>query len=322
MGIIRQHPDTYYNTGIEIGTEETWGYYRYIPLSEIIDSFAATYVGKGKLCDGVLLSDVTFHAIRGLQELSYDTLRCTKDLEFSVPSTLVAVMPLDYVNYVKVSWSDSNGVERIVYPTSKTSNPFNVNEPISNDGTFETTGSGGGNDNHPLGLTRTSPVDGVAQSDTWVNFKAQDTTDLGSADSDDIDDEYGRLLGTRYGIDPQHSQVNGSFFIDETLGKFHFSSNLSGKTLIIRYISDGIASTSTSGIDLTESLIPKLAEEAIYKHILYGVLLARKDSPAGVLQMIKKERFAETRKAKLRLSNIKLEELTQILRGQSKIIKH
>jgi hypothetical protein len=36
----------------------------------------------------------------------------------------------------------------------------------------------------------------------------------------------------------------------------------------------------------------------------------------------KKERFAAIRTAKLRLSNIKLEEITQILRGKSKQIKH
>ena len=139
-----------------------------------------------------------------------------------------------------------------------------------------------------------------------------------------IDDEYGSLVGARYGIDPQHAQANGSFFIDESAGKFHFSSNISGKTVVLRYISDGIAATSNTSqaIDLTKSLVPKLAEEAIYKHMLYGVLSARKDSPAGTLAQIKKERFAETRKAKLRLSNIKLEELTQILRGGSKIIKH
>ena len=41
-----------------------------------------------------------------------------------------------------------------------------------------------------------------------------------------------------------------------------------------------------------------------------------------MLAQIKKERFAETRKAKIRLSNYKTEELTQILRGGSKIIKH
>ena len=92
---------------------------------------------------------------------------------------------------------------------------------------------------------------------------------------------------------------------------------------MLKYVSDGIATNAANtAIDLTASYVPKFAEEAIYKHILYGVLLARKDSPAGLLAQIKKERFAETRKAKLRLSNLKLEELTQVLRGGSKIIKH
>ena len=36
----------------------------------------------------------------------------------------------------------------------------------------------------------------------------------------------------------------------------------------------------------------------------------------------KKDKFAAIRQAKLRLSNIKLEELTQVLRGKSKWIKH
>jgi hypothetical protein len=35
----------------------------------------------------------------------------------------------------------------------------------------------------------------------------------------------------------------------------------------------------------------------------------------------KMEKFAETRKAKIRLSNIKMEEFTQILKGMSKQIK-
>jgi hypothetical protein len=73
---------------------------------------------------------------------------------------------------------------------------------------------------------------------------------------------------------------------------------------------------------MVNTFVPKLAEEAIYKHILYGVLSARKDTPPYLLAQVKKERFAETRKAKIRLSNIKLEELTQVLRGKSKWIKH
>ena len=71
-----------------------------------------------------------------------------------------------------------------------------------------------------------------------------------------------------------------------------------------------------------EPIIHKFAEEAMYKWIVYGCLIARLDVPEYVIARFKKEKFAETRKAKLRLSNIKLEEITQILRGKSKQIKH
>tara|TARA_R110000796_G_scaffold211421_1_gene327518 strand:+ start:771 stop:1706 length:936 start_codon:yes stop_codon:yes gene_type:complete len=311
MGIVRSAAQPYY------ASDGDHGNYRYIPLNEVIDSFNATYVGEGKICDGVNLNDITFHAIRGLQELSYDTFKSTKDWEVAIPSTLVLVMPLDYVNYVKLSWSDSNGIERIIYPTSKTSNPNNV----SGAGTAEVQDWGGWT-THATD-TSINLIDSEV-SDTLTNYRSNTSSDIGSVDADNMDDEYGNLVGARYGIDPQHAQVNGSFFIDESAGKLHFSSNISGKTVILRYISDGIAATSSTdqSIDLTKSMVPKLAEEAIYKHMLYGVLLAKKDTPGGLLGALKKERAAETRKAKLRLSNIKLEELTQVLRGSSKIIKH
>ena len=48
----------------------------------------------------------------------------------------------------------------------------------------------------------------------------------------------------------------------------------------------------------------------------------RANVPEYIVNRFRKERRAEVRKAKLRLSNIKLEELTQILRGKSKWIKH
>ena len=68
--------------------------------------------------------------------------------------------------------------------------------------------------------------------------------------------------------------------------------------------------------------VHKFAEEAMYKWIAYGCLISRIGIPEYVIARFKKEKFAETRKAKLRLSNIKLEEITQIFRGKSKQIKH
>ena len=115
MGIFIDAEQTYYGDGGNHGS------YQFISLTEIIDPFRAAYVGPGKICEKVLDPDITFFAIRGMQELSYDTLKSTKDWEIEVPATLVMVMPVDYINYVKLTWSDASGIEHVIYPTSKTS---------------------------------------------------------------------------------------------------------------------------------------------------------------------------------------------------------
>ena len=68
--------------------------------------------------------------------------------------------------------------------------------------------------------------------------------------------------------------------------------------------------------------VHKFAEEAVYKYIAHAVLATRANTPEYLVARFKKERFAEIRKAKLRLSNLKSEELAQIMRGKSKQIKH
>ena len=152
----------------------------------------------------------------------------------------------------------------------------------------------------------------TSNSDTWDSYKSGTP----SENQDDYqDDTYWPMDGSRYGLDPQHAQTNGSFYIDCVSGKIHFSSNISGKTVILDYISDSLGTDE-------EMQVHKFAEEAIYKWIAYSVLSTRANVQEYIVQRFKKERFAETRKAKLRLSNIKLEEITQILRGKSKQIKH
>ena len=71
----------------------------------------------------------------------------------------------------------------------------------------------------------------------------------------------------------------------------------------------------------SEMVVHKFCEEACYKWIMHGVLSTRSNIPEYIIQRYKKERFAETRKAKIRLSNIKIEEFTQVLKGMSKQIK-
>ena len=122
-------------------------------------------------------------------------------------------------------------------------------------------------------------------------------------------------LGRRYGLDPEVSQTNGWFTMNEREGKISFSSNLAGQLIILEYISDGLS------VDY-DMRIPKMAEEAIYMHIAYSMLASRMNIPEYIVARYKKDRRAALRNAKIRLSNIKLEEFTQIMRGKSKWIKH
>ena len=442
-------PQTYYNT-----QPTNLGEYQYIKLTEIVDNFMAAYTGQGKILQNVLRGDVNFHAHRALQELHYDTLKSCKSQEIEVCPSLKMPLPHDYVNYVKVTSVDSNGIEHVIYPTRHTSHPFAIQQDecayeFNEDGTlkhqtscdagteitctptelnlllawvrstFKTdntpsfplypnisessifTGSyrfdtiqdlsiviaglvdahceclsnnneegspncgtcldddkepGGGTeyDSVPEELIDDGPINyqprnefGVCWSNVdnaWIanasfptvtyttgeqctltsnafssfSTSAGVTTGISPTHTNDpaVDaDNYFRNPGQRYGIVPEHAQINGSFYIDCLRGNIHFGSNFSGKTVILHYISDGHGTPD-------EEIVHKFAEEAMYKWIAYGCAQARVDVDPNTIARLKRERFAETRKAKIRLSNLKIEEVAQVMRNKSKWIKH
>lgn len=158
-------------------------------------------------------------------------------------------------------------------------------------------------------------------SNAWTNYSSSSSgsTSINSSSSNSnpaVDvDNYFQNMGQRYGLQPEHAQTNGSFFIDCMRGQIHFSSNLAGQTIILHYISDHHGTED-------EEIVHKFAEEAMYKWIAYGCLSARVGIPENIVQRFKKEKSAETRKAKIRLSNIKIEEISQVMRNKSKWIKH
>jgi len=78
-----------------IGTtvQENYGSYGYTSLNDVINGFIATYVGEHKLIPDVKRTDVIFHAKRGLQEFSYDTLKSIKSQELTIPASLSVIIP-------------------------------------------------------------------------------------------------------------------------------------------------------------------------------------------------------------------------------------
>ena len=287
--------------------EENYGSYSYISLNDIINNFMVAYVGTGKLIGAVKRTDVIFHAKRGMQEFSYDTLKSIKSQELNIPHSLSVAIPQDYVNYVKMSWIDDYGVKHPIYPVNAlTTNPYenpiqdqrglpiqdNFDANIEGDSLTEERWNA--NNIFPVVNDNTNLENGWYNGDNWV----QD-----------------RFFGRLYGIDPQYANMNGYFSINDREGKISFSSNLVGKLIVLEYISDGLA------YDL-DSRVPKMAEDALYAYILHSVMAHRSTSTEYVVRRLQQDKSAKLRNAKIRLSNIKLEEITQVFRGKSKWIKH
>ena len=58
------------------------------------------------------------------------------------------------------------------------------------------------------------------------------------------------------------------------------------------------------------------------RYIAYAILSTRANVQEYMVARFKREMATAKRNAKLRLSNIKIEEIAQIMRGKSKQIKH
>jgi hypothetical protein len=300
MGLITQTDEQYYlgPDGQWNSFDENYGDYQFTAIGDIINNFMISYVGLEKNISKVKRTEVAFHAQRGLQEFSFDILPSMKSAEIEIGPTLNYILPIDYVNYVKLVWVDSKGIERIIYPTSKTSNPV----PILQDDEFEY-----------LFDEQSGEILTAEESETRRRFQKQRTN---TSDLEELEDNLNQGgFGRRYGLSPEQAQTNGVFYIDQLAGIIYFDSSFVGKIVTLKYISDGLATDE-------EMVVHKFAEEALYKYIAFAILSTRANTPEYLVARYKRELAAARRNAKLRLSNIKIEEITQVMRNKSKIIKH
>jgi len=284
--------------------QDNWGSYAYTKLNDVINNFIVAYVGAGKLIPSVKRTDVIFHAKRAMQEFSYDTLKSINSQELNIPNSLSVAIPQDYVNYVNIHWVDKQGVKHIIMPTQLTSNPYS--NPIQDQSGIPMQDNFGDN------------IEGTSiTEERWANNDLKERNEIrnNSLGFGSFYGEDGYGAGQLYGLDPQYANVNGYFTINEREGKFSFSSDLVGKLIILEYVSDGLSTN-------LNTRVPKMAEEAMYAYISHAIIASRINQPEYVVNRLKREKSAKLRNTKIRLSNIKLNEIVQVLRGQSKWIKH
>tara|TARA_Y100000748_G_scaffold301444_1_gene301661 strand:+ start:2615 stop:3538 length:924 start_codon:yes stop_codon:yes gene_type:complete len=282
------------------------GYYRRTNLNDIINNFKIAYIGNGKLLSAVPRYEVAFWAQRAVQEFSYDVFHSEKSLEIQLSSTLQMSLPSDYVNYIKLCYTDNYGVQRTILP----SNVTHANKGVAQDEEYKYLYDQDGN------IIYAEESETIQRFQTANNLvSTQETLDYYNGYYYDADFSY---FGSRYGSTPEFQNTNGSFVLDLNAGQIYFSSEFTQDTYVtLTYISDGLGENG----DLDNVLVPKLAEDAVYASILYNLAKLRV-SAAPAAALYKKEAYAKMQNAKIRIANMKIAEMTNIFRNKAKWIKH
>ena len=282
------------------------GYYRRTNLNDIINNFIIAYVGDGKVLTKIPRYEVAFWSQRAVQEFSYDVFHSEKSIEIQLSTTLQMSLPSDYVNYIKICYTDNFGVQRTILPSGVT----HANKGVAQDNNYHYLYDQEGN---------------VIFAETSETIDRYQTANSALVEQEALDyyngyfeNNFFGYFGSRYGATPQFQNTNGTFVLDLNAGQIYFDSSFSKDAIItLTYVSDGLGENG----NFDNVLVPKLAEDAVYASMLYNLSKLR-PSAAGAVQLYKKEAYAKMQNAKIRISNMKIEEMTNIFRNKAKWIKH
>ena len=279
-----------------------WGNYQYTTLEEIVNNYMMS-ISSDDYTASFNRYQILFQARRGLRELYYDVLREVKGIALDLSPTLQVVLPPDYVNYVRISWVDSNGV---MYPMA-VDNRIPIAEEYLQGSNYE-----------------------LLFDDDGCTLKADSTVIKGSTPEENPNLE--KILSScsyRYsfcesGYQPNRdmSKVfsNGKYKIDKELGVIQFGSDAKGKTIVLEYISDGLYEGCGSEGE-SQQRVNKFAETTLYDYIYYELIKRLRNVPANEKARAKKEFYNARRIAKMRINTLRKDELLQIFKGSSKNIK-
>lgn len=288
---------TNYNYYLNSGTAPTdanHGSYQFISLRDIVNNYMLIYVGDDKTVDNVEKHLVRFHAKQTVKTLNYTAFREVKAVERVVGDNLKVPMPHDFVNYVRVS-------------LCKNGNLF----PMTENKTLLITPSYLQDNNLELMFD----VNGeVLTSEKRLNVLSASNLESNEGDGYDYCSSY--KVGARYGLETSQANRNPKFKIDRHRGVIDFDSTMSGESVVIEYISDGMENGDDSLI-----VVNKLFEKFMYSNMTYEILDSKHKTPIVRLENARKKRSAERRNAKMAMSDIDPAKLLMVMRGQDKWIK-
>jgi len=297
----------YYENNGNAPEDANWGSYQYVSLYDIVNNFMLMYAGNHSLVNNEERYRVLFHAKRAIQELNYDAFKELKILELDVCDTLRYVLPIDYVNWVRISLY-KDGVLRPLTENIQT----NWSDAYLQDHNCRILFDHDGNILKPSTSTiDMQRIEGTKKS-IYLNEQSPYNNREGYCVDGDWYFDYG--IGAQYGLNTETANFNPTFKINKRV--INFSSDMAGELCILEYVSDGMEAGDDSQISVN-----KLFEEYVYAYIQFAILNAKFGVQEYVVARARKRSSALLRNAKLRISNIHPGRLIQNIRGMDKWIK-
>lgn len=270
---------------------EQWGNHQYVTIKDIVNNFMFSQEDDSFVAN-VDRNRVVYHAKRVVQELYFDVLNEVISIEFDLNPTLIIPLPHDYVSYVRISWVDDKGK---LHPLA-IDESSNLAQAYLQDDKFEYLFDNKG--------------------DILQGSHIQDTDGSVAPRIDNEGLTFPLQITPNFNSDRSKIFKNGSYRIDKERGIMQFSSKAEGRTIVLDYISDGLFQRDDADIR-----IHKFAEQAAYNYLFWKLIQFRRNVPANRIMLAEKQWWNMRRTAKRRIKPIRFEELKQMIKSQTKMIK-
>ena len=274
------------------GDESQWGNHQYVTIKDLVNDFMFSLTDDSSVSN-VDIDLVVYHAKRAVQELYFDIVNEVISIELDLNPSFIMALPHDYVQYVQISWVDLNGRKHPLAIDTRS----NLAQAYLQDNNYDFL----------------YDVDGDILQGSHAQDLLADTDQSNYTDAGTVSNERG---APSFNLDRSKVFKNGSYIIDKERGIIQFSSSVQGRTIVLDYISDGLFQRADSDIR-----IHKFAEDAASEYIYWMLIKRNKNIPRNEKEGARRDWFNARRVAKRRIKPIRYEEIRQVMKGGSKMIK-
>lgn len=283
-----------------------WGQYQYVTLEQVINDFLMSMDEDNYLVN-IPRHKLLYHGLRGVRELTFDVLQEIRAIELDLGPSLTVTVPPDFVNYVRISQVDENGM---LHPMAMDRNMSTASAYLQD------------NDYEILFDSNGCPLIGTGRRDTSHLDNGNDNQ--GQVASEGISQFYfyGGSCST-YNPNTNFSNVflEGKYRLDRQNGVIEFGSDVFGRSIVLEYISDGLYVSNCEGTTEANIKVHKFAEDALFNYMFYACVRNNRNVPQSEKMRARKEWYNSRRIAKRRIATLRKSEMIQDTKGSSVNIK-